>query len=399
MTKILVVEDEKLVRDNILALLEAEDFETIAADNGKTGLQMAFTEIPDLILCDLMLPEIDGYGILKALREEPMTAPIPFIFLTARVARTDTRKGMDLGADDYLTKPFTRAELLGAITSRLTRNANLIKHFSTSSLPEKKLADKGLIEKHLRRLLQAEDFQQFQVYYQPQVDINSGRITGAESLFRWHHPELGLVSTSELINLAEATGLIVPISEWVLLTVFQQLKTWYDAGFTWLRIAVNLSAQQFIQKEFTQKIVDFLTVHNLQPYCLELELTESMILEDWDSAIATILELQSLGIKIALDDFGTGYTSLLHLNKLPINTLKIDRYFIQNIDKEPQKSAITTALIQMGHNLKLKIVAEGVETQAELDFLCEKECDTMQGFLFSCPLPASEFEKLLVTVT
>ena len=395
MAKILVIEDEESVRDNLLELLEAEDFETVAAANGRIGLELVISENPDLILCDMMMPEIDGYGVLATLRQDPLTATIPFIFLTAKSSRSDFRQGMNLGADDYLTKPFTRAELLSAIAGRLNKQATWKKYLPLPRELEYLSSETNILEIILRHALNDGKLEQFYVNYQPIIDINSGKIIGAEGLLRWQSPQLGLVSPSVLIPLAESTGLIIPIGEWVLQTVCKQIKIWRDAGFTSLTIAVNLSSRQFTKIDFTQKVLEFLNLNNLPPSCLELELTESMIMQDVNSAIATMNELQSFGIKIAIDDFGTGYSSLMYLKKFPIHTLKIDRYFIQNIGSDHQKSAITKALIEMGHNLNLNVVAEGVETDAELAYLKQHNCDAMQGFLFSRPLPASEFEKLL----
>ncbi|BAZ68058.1 MAG: EAL domain-containing response regulator [Pelatocladus maniniholoensis HA4357-MV3] len=397
MTKILVIEDEYSVRENIIELLEAEDFETIGAANGQVGIKLALTEVPDLILCDLMMPEIDGYGVLINLRQEPLTATTPFIFLTAKSTKTDFRQGMELGADDYLTKPFTRAELLSAIDGRLQKQATLKQYFSASSQLQAFNSEMLAVKNILQGAIEEEKFRQFYVEYQPQIDINSGKIIGAEALLRWQSPELGIVATSELIPLAESTGLIIPIGEWVLQSVCQQNKAWQNAGYSPLCIAVNFSARQFAQPDLNKKIVKFLASSNLEPHCLELELTESLIMQDINTAIATMNELRSLGIKIAIDDFGTGYSSLMYLKKLPINKLKIDRYFIHNIVNDPQKAAITTALIQMGHNLNLQVIAEGVETESELEFLQKYNCDAMQGFLFSRPVAAGEFQKFLST--
>ncbi|NWF61959.1 MAG: EAL domain-containing response regulator [Fischerella sp.] len=395
MTKILVIEDEKSVRENLVELLEAEDFETICAANGQVGLHLALTEAPDLILCDLMMPELDGYGVLTTLRQELLTATIPFIFLTAKATKSDFRQGMDLGADDYITKPFTRAELLSAIDSRLQKRFTLKQYFSDSLQPKAFSSEMLVVKSILHEAIEQGHFRQFYVEYQPQVDIASGQIIAAEALLRWQSPELGMVAASELIPLAESTGLIIPIGEWVLQSVCQQNKIWQNAGYFPLRIAVNLSAREFTQPDLSQKIVKFLAANNLEPDYLELELTESLIMQDVNTAIATINELRSLGVKIAIDDFGTGYSSLMYLKKLPINKLKIDRYFIHNVVNDFQKAAITTALIQMGHNLNLQVIAEGVETEAELDFLRQYQCDAMQGFLFSRPLPAIEFQKFL----
>ncbi|MEH2168229.1 MAG: EAL domain-containing response regulator [Nostoc sp.] len=397
MQKILIIEDEEGVRENILDLLEAEDFQTIAAANGRIGVNLAISEVPDLILCDMMMPEIDGYGVLTALRQDPSTATIPFIFLTAKSAKSDFRQGMDMGADDYITKPFTRAELLSAIMNRLEKYATLKRYLSPQTVINNLSPKMQLLEISLHRAIKQHKFQEFEIYYQPIVDIASGQIVGAESLLRWQSPELGMIYPTEFIPLAESTGLIVPIGKWVLKRVCQQIKSWRDAGIRSLIVAVNLSVIEFNQPDFIHNIVNFLAVNELEPDDLELELTESMIMQDVNSAIATMSKLQSLGIKIAIDDFGTGYSSLIYLKKLPINTLKIDRYFIHNVANDSQKSAIAKALIQMAHNLNLDVVAEGVETEAELSFLRQHNCNSMQGYLFSRPLSAAEFEDFLFT--
>jgi len=391
MKKILVIEDETILRENIVALLEAEDFEVIAAENGLVGLKMAISELPDVILCDMMMPELDGYGVLTMLRQEPTTTTTPFIFLTARSTKSDFRQGMELGADDYLTKPFTRAELLKAIAIRLTKQATFKKHLSVETLdvtPREQAITIGL-----RQALQN---QEFEIHYQPQVDLQTGLIFGAESLLRWHHPDLGMVSPAEFIPVAESTGLIIPVGKWVLDTACRQTKIWHDAGFNSLYISVNLSARQFTQPDLSQKIVDTLDSTNLAPRMLKLELTESIIMQDVHNAIAIMKELQAIGVEIAIDDFGTGYSSLNYLKNFPVDILKIDRCFVRNLDQDAKNSAITTAMIHMAHDLNLRVIAEGVETEAELFSLCQQRCDAMQGFFFSRPLPVAEFEKLLI---
>jgi EAL domain-containing protein (putative c-di-GMP-specific phosphodiesterase class I)/CheY-like chemotaxis protein len=397
MPKILIIEDEEAVRENILDLLEAENFEPIAAANGRIGIHLAISEVPDLILCDMMMPEIDGYGVLTALRQDPSTATIPFIFLTAKSAKSDFRQGMDMGADDYITKPFTRSELLSAIIKRLEKYATLKRYLSPQTVINNLSPKMQLLEISLHRAIKQHNFQEFEIYYQPIVDIASGKIVGAESLLRWQSPELGMIYPTEFIPLAESTGLIVPIGKWVLKSVCKQIKSWREAGINSMMVAVNLSVIEFNQPDFIHNVVNFISVNNLEPYELEIELTESMIMQDVNRAIATMSKLQSLGVKIAIDDFGTGYSSLIYLKNLPINTLKIDRYFIHNVANDSQKSAIAKALIQMAHNLNLDVVAEGVETEAELGFLRQHNCNSMQGFLFSRPLPAAEFENFLFT--
>jgi EAL domain-containing protein (putative c-di-GMP-specific phosphodiesterase class I) len=394
MPKILVIEDEESVRENLLDLLVAEEFETVAAANGKIGLNLAISEVPDLILCDMMMPEMDGFGVLKALRQQPLTATIPFIFLTAKSAKSDIRQGMDMGADDYLTKPFTRSELLSAIMNKLEKYANLKKHLSMQTAVNKLTPRMQLLDKQLHKAI-IDDFQGFEIHYQPIIDITTGKITGAESLLRWYSYELGPISPAEFIPLAESNGLIFNIDDWVLKTVCQQIRIWRDAGIKSLTFAVNLSAIEFNQSDLSYKILNLLEINNLEPTCLEIEVTESMIMQNVNCAIAIMNQLRSQGIKIAIDDFGTGQSSLNYLQLFPVNTIKIDRSFVENVSKDHAKSIITKSLIKMAQDLNLKIIAEGVETESELLFLRENKCDAIQGFLFSRPLPKLEFEQLL----
>ncbi|MEQ8383259.1 MAG: EAL domain-containing protein [Coleofasciculus sp. A1-SPW-01] len=560
MKKILVIEDEELVRENILELLDAEGLAGIGATNGYKGIDLAKVEKPDLIICDVMMPGLDGYSVLKTLRQETTFATTPFIFLTAKAAKADFRQGMELGADDYLTKPFTRAELLGAIATRFKKQQQyrseleqakdqldyLMYHDSLTNLPNQlslREQFKQIKSTHSQqlmtvmcvgldrfnqinddlghsvgdRLLQAvaqrlvngvtsEDYvarlgsgqfaiilpttphkkdavfvaqtllEQFsqtfaiddqeifvtasigmalyprdgrdieqllnqankamfqakqqggnchqfysialskgtsdrvalktslryalerdelQVYYQPQLNLETGKIIGAEALLRWEHPERGLVSPIKFIPLAEETGLILPIGEWVLKTACQQTRDWQKMGYPHLKIAVNLSGRQFQQLDLRHRLVKIFTETGLRPEYLELELTESMLVENTDVAIRRLQALKALGVEIAIDDFGTGYSSLSYLQQFPFDTLKIDRCFIRNIQDNPSQAAITQAIIEMANTLDLKLVAEGVETDAELSFVVQHHCHKMQGYLFSKPLPAKEFESLL----
>ena len=398
MTKILVIEDEVSVRENILDLLEAESFETLAAANGKIGIDLAVSEVPDLILCDLMMPNIDGYEVLQKLNSQAATATIPFIFLTARTAKSDLRKGMDLGADDYLTKPFTRSELLSAIMTRLEKKTTELKYISKANTNTARfLPEFQILKNSLLRTLAKRNLKEFQVHYQPIIETSSGNIVGSESLIRWQSSEFGTISPAELIPLAESTGLIIPIGEWLINSVCNQTKIWQDAGYKDFYSAINISITQLTQPDFISKILESLAENNLHPSSLELEITEGMIEQDTHTAIIRMEELRSHGIKLAIDDFGTGRSSLIYLKQIPINTLKIDHYFIHNIDKDRQKSAITKGIIDMGHNLNLGIVAEGIETKAELNIIRAHKCDRVQGYLLSHPLPVAKFEELLLT--
>lgn len=565
---ILVIDDEALIRANLVLLLEAEGFRVVQAESGFRGLELAREHQPDLIICDVTMPRLDGYGVLAQLRQDPLTATTPFIFLTGHTNQADVRQGMNLGADDYLSKPFTRPELLQAISTRLAKQAafarlyaaqleqiqqklDTLAHYDSltglsnrnsleqrferylkpvaqpvriallslvidrfnrindrlgysfgdillKEVSERLLAGapvnatiarlqgsqfvllvpaaeeaqatdlaRSLLEQFaqpftldgqevfitisvgmallttpsdtLDRLLQnaatalaqvrqeggngyllytptmnghsgpsleletalryALQRDELRVYYQPQVDLRLNRVVGAEALVRWQHPERGLVSPSEFIPLAEETNLIVPLSEWVLRTACETAKTWQVMGRALIRIAVNLSVRQLSQPDLVEKVAQILVETGLSADCLELEITESMVMQDAERAIQTLNALKGLGLRIALDDFGTGYSSLSQLRRFNFDTLKIDQSFIRDVTGSTDNSAITLAIIEMGHHLNCKVVAEGVETEAELAFLLEHNCDEMQGYLFSRPLPRAEFEQWLDAAT
>lgn len=575
MAKILVIEDENLIRDNIVELLEAEDFKVFDAENGKIGVKLACQHQPDLILCDVMMPELDGYGVLTKLQENPSTATIPFIFLTAKADLGDVRKAMQLGADDYLTKPCTATELLKAIVIRLEKHAILKEHYSnqlklaeaklnqltyqdsTTRLPNRlslleyfqqilrQLASLGeqdenwkhngmipilcmgidrfsrindildydagdlllkAIGERLKNSLRPENIithlngdqfaillqpilnkkqlqntldglqqiisepillidrevfitvstgisfypqdgreiqqllraakqamnevkqqggnhysfyspssdhdlseridlevalryalerEEFQIYYQPQVSLKTGKIVGAEALLRWKNPQHGMISPMKFIPIAEETGLIEPIGEWVLHQACKDSKTWRSQGLGNLRVSVNLSGRQFRTPNLRQKLVQILMATGCEPNYLELELTESLLIRDAQLSIQQLQALKALGVKIAIDDFGTGYSSLNYLQKFPFDVLKIDQCFVRNLHNNKINAAITQSLISMAHLLNLKVIAEGVETQEELELLNDFKCNEIQGYLFSRPLSLEGFLNLV----
>jgi len=240
----------------------------------------------------------------------------------------------------------------------------------------------------LRHALQREELE---VYYQPKVELKTGRVTGVEALLRWHHPELGQVSPERFIPIAEDNGLILPISDWVLETGLQQLRDWDEMGLPALNIAVNLSARQFSDPNLARNVVSKLRQYEIDAHRLELELTESMVVQDPAHAISVMRSIQESGARLALDDFGTGFSSLGQLRHYPIDTLKIDRTFVQELAEDKQDQAISRAIIAMGKTLGLTVVAEGVENEAQVTFLKQHHCDQIQGYHISRPVPQDRF--------
>jgi diguanylate cyclase len=237
--------------------------------------------------------------------------------------------------------------------------------------------------------------QEFELYYQPKLDLKTNLIVGSEALLRWNHPTMGRINAEKFVPLAEDIGLIKPIGEWVLTSACRQMQTWLDAGFKNHKISVNLSGAQFKQSDLFHQITQILFKTSLEPQFLELELTETILVENIRTNVQRLNMLKKLGIQICLDDFGTGYSSLGYLQQFPFDILKIDACFIRNINQNQVNAVITKAVIEMAHQLGLKVVAEGVETTDELDFLKNIQCDAIQGFLFSRPLSAPEFQKLV----
>jgi diguanylate cyclase (GGDEF)-like protein/PAS domain S-box-containing protein len=249
-----------------------------------------------------------------------------------------------------------------------------------------------LLENQLRHAL---DLGEFTLHYQPQVDMQSGRMFCMEALLRWQNPELGMIPPSTFIPLAEETGMIVGIDEWVVTEACRQLKKWEDAGLTPVRIAVNLSGQNFRQKNLSDKIRKILSTTGVRADSLELELTEGVLMHNGEEAVATMIELKAMGLSLAIDDFGTGYSSLSYLKRFRLDTLKIDRSFIQDLATDSDNTSIVTAIIALAEGMKLKVVAEGVETAEQLQILRNLGCHRIQGFLLDRPMPSNDMTVLL----
>ncbi len=252
-----------------------------------------------------------------------------------------------------------------------------------------------LLERQLRHAIERDELR---MLYQPKVDLATRRVIGMEGLLRWTNEELGVVSPSEFIPICEETGLILPIGEWVLRTACRQNKAWQEAGFEPIRVAVNASIVQFQRQNIGSVIAAVLQETGLEPCYLEIEITESVMLHDAEAIAVVLRDLRHIGVKVALDDFGTGYSSLSFIANFPLDSLKMDRSFVRDADSDSATGAITTAVISMAQGLGLRVVAEGVDLEAQAVFLNEQGCDEMQGFLFSGPVPAEEFEQFLSRV-
>jgi diguanylate cyclase (GGDEF)-like protein len=248
------------------------------------------------------------------------------------------------------------------------------------------------LENELRH---AVDRNELVLYYQPQIDLRTGEIVGFEALLRWNHPERGMVLPSVFIPIAEETGLINRIGEWVMSRACEQAHAWQETGHPGLQVSVNCSAQQFRRDEYVGTIEATMHANDLPASCLELEITESVIMQHTEQVLVRLKRLHDMGVQLSLDDFGTGYSSLSYLKRFPIQKLKIDQTFVRDITTDPDDAAIVTAIVAMAHSLGLVVMAEGVETRQQLAFLKALKCDQAQGYYFSPPVPAAEFEALL----
>ena len=241
-------------------------------------------------------------------------------------------------------------------------------------------------------LQQALEKNQFTIHYQPKIGLRDNQLVGVEALVRWCHPTKGILDASDFVPVAEEIGLIVPIGDWVLKEVFAQAAKWKNGDRQDIQVSLNLSVLQITRTDIKERITDLLTDHELEPGAIEIEITEGFILEDKEKCLTTLQDFHDMGVKVALDDFGVGYSSLNYLKGLPLTSLKIDRSFIDGLDTDPQNKAIVRAIIDLAHGLDLVAVAEGIESEDQLELVRASGCDQAQGFLFSRPLPPEEVE-------
>ena len=322
----------------------------------------------------------------KIIRE--MSAPIVIegheVFVTASI-------GISLFPNDGLDKNalITNTDVAMYRAKEEGRNHFQFYTFGMNATTVERLT----LENDLRRALERDELL---LHYQPQMDCKTDEIVGFEALVRWQHPELGLVPPARFIPIAEENELIVQIGEWVLKEACRQNKVWIDAGSKPMTVSVNLSSRQFHQESMLKTVTDTLAKSSLDAKHLALEITESSLMHDPDDAVVTLCLLHNMGVSISIDDFGTGYSSLGHLKRFPLDFLKIDRAFVNDITDNPEDAAIVRAILAMAHSLRLRVVAEGVETERQFHFLREIGCDEIQGYYLAKPLPAAEFEKQFV---
>jgi len=257
---------------------------------------------------------------------------------------------------------------------------------------DRKALKRQALESYLRKALERDELL---VYYQPKVHLSTKKISGAEALIRWLHPELGMISPLEFITLAEQTGLVMPLGSWILKTACKQTQEWHQQGFADFTVAVNLSPYQFKQGDIGGLIAQVLWETGLNPATLELEITESLLMENPEKSLLMLRVLRTMGVQVSIDDFGTGYSSLGQLKSLPFQSLKIDQSFVRNLEIEPESRAIVSTIISMAKQMNLKVIAEGVETVEQQNFLVESHCDYAQGYLYGKPMTAHQLFDLL----
>lgn len=389
-----------------LLVLDLDDFklvnDTLGHDIGDSLLHAVAQRLLSVIRPGETIYRVGGDEFAMILNQTEDVAAVgaladKFIRVLSQTIAINERNlyiGVSIGASAYPQDGDDVAKLLKAADAAMYhakgRGKNKFQAFSAEM--QYKSSTRLALEGELRSAI---ELGQFELYYQPQVELPSQRLIGAEALIRWRHPQKGLLLPGTFIPVAEETGLIVSIGEWVLRTACQQARSWQEQRFKPIRVSVNLSGRQFREDNLIDLVTNILQETRVVPDLLELEITESVLMDDAASTATRLASLRAMGIHLAIDDFGTGYSSMAYLKRFPVERLKIDRSFIRDIPEDADDAAITIATIQMAHNLKLQVVAEGIENHPQAEFLCERRCDIGQGFLFSQPLSKQDMTNLL----
>ncbi len=373
---LLIIDDDDEIRD-ILDELLGRVYDCTTSSSAASALELLATETFDLILTDINMPEMTGLEMIPHLTNLAPRSVV--VMISGQLMIESAIDAMRAGAFDYITKPFDLIQVKSVVSRALDHGKHL-----RESTPADNLKDKAAA-----RLAQALKDGAFVVHYQPQVDIQSSTIVGAEALVRWND-EGGLRLPGEFIPLAEETGLIVELGESVLRAACAQARRWHDSGLLNFRVAVNVSPQQLQHDDFPGTVAEILETTGLPPQNLEIEVTETSLMQDPEAGIRTLNALRKMGVKIAIDDFGTGYSSLGYLKRLPIDSVKLDASFVKDATRHPDDAALVMAIITLAHNLRKKVIAEGIESEDQLAFLRLLRCDEGQGYFLGRPGSSDE---------
>ena len=376
-TRVLIVDDDREI-GSILYDFLSKSYDCVAVNSAADALAALAGASFDLIMSDISMPQMSG---LEMIPHIVSLAPDSVVIMISGQRMIETAiDAMRAGAFDYITKPFELAQVDVVVRRALDHRQRLERFRSRAPHRDE-------MEQRLRHALDNHDFV---VHYQPQVEIQSRKVTGAEALVRWADPERGLLLPNDFIPLAEETGLIVPIGISVLQTACAQARHWHDMGMMDFGVAVNVSPKQLQEDDFLHTLAQILYGTGLRPESLEIEVTETSLMQNPEAGIQTLTTLREMGVKIAIDDFGTGYSSLGYLKRLPIDSVKLDASFVKDATSDPDDAALVMAIITLAHNLRLRVIAEGIETEDQLAFLRLLRCDRGQGYFFGRPAMSDE---------
>ena len=379
--RLLIVDDDREIRE-VLSEFLSGSYDCVALDSAAAALSALASQSFDVIMTDIAMPQMTGLEMVRRIITQAPDSVI--VMISGQLTIESAIQAMRAGAFDYITKPFDLGEV-AIVTRRAVAQGQRIEKARSGAAADKSSTN----------LLEAIDRQEFVLYYQPQVEIESRNIVGVEALLRWNHPQSGLLSPAAFIPLAENSGAIIPLGDAALRSACAQARQWQDRGLRDFRVAVNVSTQQLRQPDFPATVAQIIQETDLRPNYLEVEVTESSFMHDAGCAVDVLTKLREMGVRIAIDDFGTGYSSLSYLKRLPIDSLKLDGSFVKDATTDPDDAALVMAILTLAHNLRLKVIAEGIETEEQLAFLRLLRCDEGQGYLFGKPLEAESIEGLV----
>jgi EAL domain-containing protein (putative c-di-GMP-specific phosphodiesterase class I)/ActR/RegA family two-component response regulator len=369
---LLIVDDDHEIQSILVEFL-GRLYDCVAVNSAEAALAALATEQFDLIMTDIAMARMSG---LEMVRQILIQAPGSVIIMISGQRNIESAiQAMRAGAFDYITKPFELREVAAVTRRALEQHKRLESARSPSRLDGRS-----------KELFAAISNQEFVVHYQPQVEIQTGEIVGVEALVRWQHPTRGLLFPADFIPLAERNGAILQLGESVLRAACTQARRWDDLGLSNFRVAVNVSPRQLRQERLAETVARILQETGLRASNLEVEITESLFMHDDGIGIQTLTELRRMGVLISIDDFGTGYSSLSYLKRLPIDSIKLDASFVKDATTDPDDAALIIAIIALAHNLRLRVIAEGIETEEQLHLLRSLHCDEGQGYFFGRPV-------------